>query len=208
MPVCDCHTHLFRRDAIISATSSTILDANAYYSVGIHPWNSAECHNPELMEHLFSLPNVVGVGESGMDMLRGADEKTQIQLMERHIEWSESYGLPLILHCVKSANQIVALKKTHRPNQPWIIHGFRLNAHVAEMLMKHDIYMSFGRFFNPEALRLIPDSRLLIETDDSQMTINDIAELIGEGRNTSADNILTLSANTIHTLFTKISQRC
>lgn len=205
MPVCDCHTHRFSTDAIVSASPDTPLETTGFYSIGIHPWDSDKTYDLSLIEPYFLLPQVVAVGECGLDLLRGADLVTQLQLLEQHIRWSEQYRLPLILHCVKSASQIVALKKTIRPTQPWIIHGFRLNAPTAEMLMSHNIYLSTGKYFNTEALRLIPDDRLLIETDDSKITINEIAEIIGQSRNTSADKILTLSARTIHTLFTKIN---
>ncbi len=205
MSVSDCHTHRFSTDAIISAIPGQQLNSSGHYSIGIHPWNSNDIWDLAKAESYFTLPEVIAVGECGLDPLHGADPATQLQLLEQHIRWSEQYQLPLILHCVKSASQIIALKKSLRPTQPWIIHGFRLNAHTASMLMNHDIYLSTGQYFNPEALRLIPDGRLLIETDDSPLSIRDIAIKTAKYRDTDPDTVLRQSADTINRLFSRLN---
>ena len=56
----------------------------------------------------------------------------------------------------------------------------RGNERVAQLLLDSGCFLSFGPRFNPAALAATPLDRLLIETDDSQTPINEVATLVAQ----------------------------
>ena len=185
--ILDIHTHRpdIHPDAIVSTDLYTFSpEAGRYYSVGIHPWKSS-CVTDDFPERLLeklSHPQVVAVGETGIDRLRGADIERQTQILEQHILLSEKLQKPLILHVVKAFDIILRLHKQYNPQQRWIIHGFRNNASIAQQLLQHGIDLSFGEKYNAEALVTTPIDRLWVESDESSHTIWHIYSEIAQWR--------------------------
>lgn len=156
------------------------------YSAGIHPWNSNEEFTAETMKRLEDLAckkNVVMIGECGVDLLKGAPLFRQLQILKFQIELSERVEKPLILHCVKSADIILGLKRDLSPVQPWIIHGFRGKPALAKQLTDKGIYLSFGENFNSDTLMQMPDNLILAETDESILTIDQIISRLSVSAN-------------------------
>lgn len=178
----DIHTHKPAPypDGIVSIDNleAPLLDGQLY-SVGIHPWNTAEMPTQETwnrLEALASDPRVAAIGECGVDLLKGGQLFRQLQILKRQIEISEKAGKPLILHCVKGADIILGLKRDFNPVQAWIIHGFRGNPRLGRQLTDKGLFLSFGEKFNAETVAETPADRLLAETDESMLSI---AEIIG-----------------------------
>lgn len=147
------------------------------YSAGVHPWLTSSPDLPALLEHLEEVarhPQVVAIGECGVDASRGAPMFRQLQVMRRHVELSEELRKPLVVHSVKTLDVVLGLRRDLSPAMPWAIHGFRGKPGAVEMLARAGIYMSFGENFNPEALNAVPQELLLAETDESTLDIEDI----------------------------------
>lgn len=180
-PCRDIHTHdKSRTDAIINIYPHESLIEGAYHSVGIHPWHTTDV-NISTIEQLNTLathPQVVAIGETGIDTLKGAPIEKQIEIFSHHVALSEQHQKPLIIHCVKAFNEIIALKKQLHPTMPWIIHGFRGKPQLASQLINQGFYISLGEHFNPQSATVIPTDRLLFETDESTLDINTIIEKI------------------------------
>lgn len=161
------------------------------YSVGIHPWNTSEtCISEDMEEKTFArleklaeLPQVVMIGECGVDITKGGQMYRQLQILKRQIDLSERVRKPLILHCVKSADVILGLKRDLNPTQPWIIHGFRGKPSLARQLTGKGIYLSFGEKFNPETIMEMPDDMIFAETDTSILTIEEIISSMSQAAN-------------------------
>ena len=176
----DIHTHhpAPQPEAIVS---SSIWDFNPIegqlYSLGIHPWEtdrSISSLDWKEFEKLAHMPQVVAIGECGVDKLKGAPLYKQLLVFNRQIELSEQLGKPLIIHDVKAHDVIVGLKRNLKPKQNWLVHGFRGKPSVAKMLTEAGIYISFGEKFNPETPATIPEDMLLAETDESPLTIEEV----------------------------------
>ncbi len=158
------------------------------FSVGFHPWElgatGPSAEEWEVFERIAERPEVVAIGECGLDLLKGPVLAVQMNAFKRQAETASRLGKPLIIHCVKGYEQVMALKKELKPEVAWIIHGFRGKASVARMLVKAGFYLSIGEKFNPDALTEIPRDRLLVETDESELPIEEIltrvAEALGE----------------------------
>ncbi len=202
--ITDCHTHhLDRQDAIICVAPEDFHpQGDRLYSVGIHPWNADKPFSDKQLEAACADSRTVFIGETGIDKRCGVDLGKQEALLLKHISLSESLCRPLVLHAVKSADRILALRKSLRPNMPWIWHGFRGNAVLARQLLQAGIYLSLGEHFNAEAARAIPADRLLIETDESPLSINEIAAKVAQCRDVSEEEVLHTVVENLYRLYT------
>ena len=119
--------------------------------------------------------NVVAIGECGLDMLKSpAPIELQEKIFKAHIELCEELQKPLIIHCVKAYDRLIALHKEFSPKQAWIIHGFRGKPQQAEQFTRAGLYISLGEKFNAESAKAIPLEKLFIETDESTLPITEI----------------------------------
>ena len=174
----DFHTHnLFApMPAVINMPREWLLHLEtaelrpeATYSVGIHPWWTAEEENVERLLQGLSFwathPQVVRIGECGLDKLQGAVEAVQTEVFLQHIALSEALQKPLTIHCVKAFDRLLALRKQMCPTQGWAIHGFRGKSKLAQQLLKAGFDLSFGARYNEAAFQLCPTDRRFQETD-------------------------------------------
>ncbi len=153
------------------------VDRGYYYSVGIHPWELTEHNAGQLLDYLkqqLRRKQLVAVGEAGLDKLAVAPIEFQLAVFKEQVKLSEKCGLPLIIHCVKAMDELLAVKKEFRPQQAWIWHGFRRKPEQAMQLLKKGFYLSFGEHYSDETMRTVPDERLFLETDNSSLDIEDI----------------------------------
>ena len=136
----------------------------------------------ELLRKAIENKHVVAIGECGLDKLKGPSMELQKVVFKEQIAMAEEHGLPLVIHCVKASNELVQLKRQTHPDQPWIIHGFRGKEALAKEFIQHGFYLSFGACYQEEALRSVPVERLFIETDESELSIEDIYLRVAQSR--------------------------
>lgn len=191
----DCHTHnLNSFDGIISIEPGfENLETGKFYSCGIHPWKT-DTYNFDLLKKTLSHKNVIAIGEAGIDYLRGAPVNIQEKIFMEEIELSEIMKLPIIIHCVRASSDIIRIRKKSSAQQPWIIHGFRGGYKHACQLINAGLYISLGEYFNKDSIDAIPNERLLVETDESFISIEDIAKCI-------KPDALDISTNNLYKLF-------
>lgn len=179
------HTHsLVHPESEILAQSPDLFPSDklpVYTSIGIHPWflteENAESQWKALQKHV-SHPSVLAIGEGGLDKLKGPDMELQVKILKQQVALSEEKSLPLIIHCVKAFNELIQLKKELRPHQPWIIHGFRGKEALAIDCIRHGFYLSYGEHFQENALKATPQEKLFIETDESEVPVQEIYQSI------------------------------
>ena len=158
-----------------------------YYSYGIHPWalDNAEFQLEkalQILEEKLKLPQIVALGEAGLDKMHKASFERQIELFERQIELSETLQKPMILHDVRSHNEIIALRKKHKAKQPWILHGFSGTEQDTRQLIGQGIYLSVGESLLhserkiAKSLKTIPLDMLFLETDMAEISIETVYE--------------------------------
>ena len=199
----DIHTHHNRYGAIISTTPDEFRpQAGRYYSVGLHPWNLT-ADSKELLPKLDASvqhEQVVAIGETGLDKLKsGVSYEEQIAYFKHHIHLSEQWEKPLVIHAVKAYDDIIRLHKAMHPFQPWIIHGFRGKPETAAQLVREGLYLSFGEYYNHEALKSVPLDRLLIETDESNLPIDKLYRKAAHTRHLSPRLLRkTIATNIAH----------
>lgn len=170
-------------------TASGTRQEGRYFSAGLHPWflnkNNFETDFEKLTQ-LIDNQSVIFLGECGLDRLKGEDLVFQMQVFEAQIRLAESVSKPIVIHCVKAFNEIIAIKKRLKPYVPLIIHGFNKNKILLNDLIKNDFYISIGtglfkkKSNTAQALHIIPHNRLFFETDDIDISIKAVYEKAAE----------------------------
>lgn len=201
----DIHTHHNRYGAIISTTPDEFHpQPGKYYSVGLHPWSLSEASKESIaqLEAAVSHEQVVAVGETGLDKIKsGVNYEEQLIYFEKQIRLSEQWHKPLVIHAVKSYDDIIRIHKAKHPAQPWIIHGFRGKPETAAQLLREGLYLSFGEYYNHETLKSIPLDRLFLETDEGQMTIDKLYRKAAHIRNLSPHRLHKAIAANVARIF-------
>ena len=205
-PFINIHTHsLLINDGhiqIVNLNLNRPCPEQGYYSYGIHPWalDRADFQVDEALNKLkenLQRPQVIALGEAGLDKMHKASFERQIELFERQIELSEALKKPMILHDVRSHNEIIALRKKHKAKQPWILHGFNGTEQDAQQLIGQEIYLSVGEsLLHPErkickSLKFIDLNYLFLETDMAEIGVEKVYE--------AAANLLEMDINVLKT---------
>ncbi|MEA5401767.1 TatD family hydrolase [Arcicella sp. DC2W] len=153
------------------------------FSVGLHPWYiKPESIDEDFaqLEKLARQPNILAIGECGLDRLINLEMSFQKEVFIRQIHLAESLQKPIIIHCVKAYSELIALKKKLKPRIPMIVHGFNNNTQICQQLINHQFYISLGSaLLNPESnasknILTIPIKQLFLETDDKNCFISTI----------------------------------
>jgi TatD DNase family protein len=156
-----------------------------FFSTGLHPWyvNAVSLEkNLEWVERQADNPQVLAVGEIGFDKTIDVPWKVQEYAFERQLALAEKLNKPVILHCVRSYNELLAYRMKANQKIPWIFHWFNASAEIARELILYNCYLSFGHLLfyeTSKAFRVFPEipvGSLFFETDDASFTIQEISE--------------------------------
>lgn len=208
--IIDIHTHRQppQPGAVVSVdlarNLNPVLLPGQAYSVGFHPWNikgaGLSAEQLRVLEYLLALPEVLMAGECGVDMTRldSVPLFVQLTVLRQHIEASENACKPLLLHCVRGHQEVIALHKAMKPRMPWVVHGFRGKPTILKLFLGQGIAVSYGQYFNPQSVAATPVDMLYAETDESAMPIDEIIRGLsqfnsGVSPSTIAENIERLT---------------
>lgn len=149
-------------------------------AVGIHPQAIGELSDDALDDALARLPEVlrrtgaVAVGEIGLDHLHDRDptqRDRQRRAFVAQLDVASELGLPPLIHCLKAHGPLVELWASHRC-EIGVLHSYSGSAELVRRYVDAGLYVSFSGAVTfprarrvPEACRVVPDERLLIETD-------------------------------------------
>ena len=203
----DIHTHHFATsgEAIEQLTPDAFHPKpGCYYSVGLHPWDISDRWPTQMAGLLVKAlhSHVLMIGECGLDKRNGtAPLELQVKVFREHIRLSELIRKPLIVHCVKAFDELLAIRKESKATQPWIIHGFRGGIEQWRQLTHAGLHISIGRYHNAELLKSLAPHHLLIESDEYD-NLSDIYNLVSESTGISVDDLKRHVATNIHHLFT------
>lgn len=171
---------------------------NGYYSVGFHPYNVGKVNEHETLQKVRQAvehPRVLAIGEIGLDKAIEAPLEEQLRIFEKQVEIAESAGLPVILHVVRSFNELLGFMNAQKPVVPMIIHGYNGSPQMAEELVKAGFLISFGEAITGEhskiieALQKVPVEMMFLETDEGDMDIREIYQFAAELKGVSMDHL-------------------
>jgi TatD DNase family protein len=95
------------------------------------------------LEYLIKCNNPVAIGECGLDYARDIDRKQQRHFFVSQLELAQKYDLPIIIHAVKSTEDVIFLLKKY-PKVTGEIHGFSGSEQQAKCLIEMGFYLGFG----------------------------------------------------------------
>ena len=144
---------------------------------------------------------VVAIGETGLDKRAATPLTQQMELFRVSADLSEKHNLPLIIHCVKAWDELIALRRTLRPRQTWIIHGFRGGAEQARQLLRQGFPLSFGEHFHPDAVRAAYPDHLFAETDERGADIHIVYARLADALRLPLSALIAQLACNVHTHF-------
>lgn len=203
---------------------------NVYASVGLHP-----CHAPDSMisvDELVKLaddPDVIAIGETGLDYYmndgtcpREEDFEWQKHRFRTHIQAGIATNKPLVIHTRDAKEDTLKILEQENASQCGaIMHCFVEDIPTAEKALELGFYISFSgivTFKNARSIQevaaMVPDNRLLIETDSPYLApvpmrgkknqpayVSYIAEFLSELRNCSVEHIARNTRDNYFRLF-------
>ena len=179
--------------AIDVASCHTVLDVCRQYPdycrpmLGLHPeevkadWKEVLGHiKYSLTSHLSPLTSpVIAIGEVGLDYYWSREfEHEQLEAFEEQVRWAVELQLPLMIHCRKAQNEMVAIIKRYAHDLPGgVFHCFTGNVQEAQQLLEFDRFvlgiggvLTFKKSHLPETLaEVVPLNRIVLETDAPYM---------------------------------------
>lgn len=180
------------------------------------------------LRKLMNEPEVVAVGESGLDY-HYAPETAPAQrvLLTRMLALASEFRAPAVLHSRDADEDTLAMLAEHRAS--WggdhrrlgVLHCFTGSLDFARALLELGLYISFSgivTFKNAAALRevagIVPDDRLLIETDAPYLApvphrgkrnepayVARVADALAEIRHDTPGNIADITSRNAARLF-------
>lgn len=142
--------------------------------------------DPKVYLEMARDPKVVAIGECGLDYYRFTtnDEQQTIKMKARQVEVfiehariARAVGKPLMIHCRPSKGSddayediLEILADETLKNIPKISHFYVGSAHITKHMIEAGFYFTFGGVITfsrdyDEQIKMIPDDRILLETD-------------------------------------------
>jgi TatD DNase family protein len=148
------------------------------FAVGLHPLD-AEKWTDEMGNEICQLAQsdhrVVAIGEMGLDFYKADNQSWQLQVFNAQLEIAHTLDLPIIIHCRDAAavmaQAVRQFFETHGVIRG-VMHCWSGTPEETQQFLDLGFYISFSgivTFKNAtqvqESAQLVPDHRLLIETD-------------------------------------------
>jgi TatD DNase family protein len=194
-----------------------------FATVGVHPHN-ASAATPEVFDRLRELarhPKVVCVGEIGLDYHYDfSPREVQREVFARQLDLAAEAGKPIAIHTREAwADTMTLLRERWRGEG--IMHCFTGDEAQAREALALGFHLSFGGVVtfpkaeaNRQAARIVPEDRLLIETDCPYLApvpkrgkrnepafVVETARKLAEVRGQTADQIAKVTECNFHRLF-------
>ncbi|MFD6417381.1 TatD family hydrolase [Streptomyces sp. NPDC060194] len=131
------------------------------------------------IDRLAALPQVLAVGETGLDHFRTGDDgkAAQERSFRAHIEMAKRHGKALVIHDREAHADVLRVLKEEGAPERTVFHCYSGDAAMAEICARNGYYMSFAgnmTFKNAQPLRdalaVAPLELVLVETDAPFLT--------------------------------------
>lgn len=149
-----------------------------FYAVGLHPldahkWTSNTAN--QIQEFAKSDTKVVAIGETGLDFYKADNQEQQKFVFKEQLTIAQRLNKPLIIHCRDGALSMAEILSDFQKNQGLVrgvMHCWGGTPEETRMFLDLGFYISFSgivTFKNAtqvqESAKIVPNDRLLVETD-------------------------------------------
>lgn len=157
-----------------------------FATAGVHPhlardWDAGVA---ESVEALSAAPEVVAVGEAGLDFFRDFSPRPRQELaFEAQLELAARTGKPVFMHERDAFERFHAIVREHRPHLARaVVHCFTGDARALEAYLELDLYVGITGWICDERrgghlrdlVARIPADRLMVETDAPYLLPRDL----------------------------------
>ena len=201
------------------------IDPIIYGTYGIHPHeaNTDVVTKEEIIKNVSSNKKIIAIGESGLDFYYNHSSKEkQISSFKSHIEAAINLNVPIIVHSRNAEKETFDILNEYKKSKPKILmHCFTGSTEFANKLLTLGSYFSASGIITfkkssdlRETFRLIPDDKLLIETDSPYLApepmrgrknepsyIKHTLEKLAVIKNVDVDKIDRVTSQNFNTLF-------
>ncbi len=199
---------------------------NIFCSVGVHPHDSKDYHDPSLLAQLFlhaKHSKVVGLGETGLDYhYNNSEQAAQTDCFKMHLEAGLKLALPVIIHTRNADADTISCLDAY-PETKGVFHCFSGSSAFARLGLDRGLYISFSgiiTFKKAEELRqvvkYVPLDRLLVETDSPFLApiphrgrrnepafTRYVAQLVAQIKEIPFEEVVKVTTENFFTLFSK-----
>lgn len=143
-------------------------------TAGLHPHRASAFHAglPAELRELLEAPEVVAVGETGLDYhYENSPREEQAESFRAHFALARETGLPLIVHSRDADADTARILEEEADGVRGVLHCFTGGDALLETALEAGWYVSFsgivtfGSFDGEERVRRVPGDRILVETD-------------------------------------------
>jgi TatD DNase family protein len=204
---------------------------NVWCTVGTHPHEASRDDEKSVtLEELIGLatsdPNVIGIGECGLDYFYdNASHDDQHACFRKHIRACLATDLPIIIHARDADDDVIRLirEETDGKGMRGIMHCFSSTTKMGHEALALGLHISFSgilTFKKSEELRAfakdVPLDRLLVETDSPYLApephrgkmntpayVGLTGAVLAQLKNVSADEMARITSDNFFHLFSK-----
>ena len=202
---------------------------NSWFSAGVHPHSAAEFESMAAFDEFKGHDKLAAIGEIGLDYFYdNSPRKIQRSVMEQFLVLALQWNLPAIVHLRdvdgkfdSYTDGLAMLKDFAADGGRFVVHCFSGTPGWAEKFLELGAFLgvtgivTFPRATNiRETLEVIPNGRLLIETDSPYLApvpyrgktnnpgyVIKVAEKIAEERDRAVEEIAELTTSNAFRLF-------
>ena len=193
-----------------------------YSTAGVHPHHAADYSDESdaTIRRLVGDPNVVAVGECGLDYFRNfSPREAQLEAFRRQLDIAQECGKPLFLHQRDAHDDFVDVLEPRLPGiSRAVAHCFTGEGESLREYLALGLYIGITGWICDERrgkhlydiVSLIPDDRLLIETDapyllprtirpkpksrrNEPMYLPEVARVIADARGQSIEHVAAIT---------------
>ena len=215
-----------RRAAELAESS----DGTLFSTAGVHPHHAADYtdESDALIRKLIKKDVVVAVGECGLDYFRNFSPRdAQLSAFDRQLTIAADSGLPVFLHQRDAHADFVEVLKPRLPSiSRAVAHCFTADREALESYVSMDLYIGITGWICDERrgqhlhdiVSLIPDDRLLVETDapyllprsirprpktrrNEPMYLPEVVRVVAEARRQSGEHVASITTDNARRFF-------
>jgi TatD DNase family protein len=215
-------------ESISAADRAAVIAANhpryVYHTAGVHPHEAADFDDARDLEAIrrHVAAGAVAVGECGLDYhYDHSPRDAQRHAFESQLRLAKELDRPVVVHSREADADITAMIDTAaHANVRGVLHCFTGTHAVAETALAAGWYVSFSgivtfkKWDDLALLRLVPDDRLLVESDSPYLTpvpfrgkrnepsfVPHTIERLASARGTTSDDLSELTVNNTRRFF-------
>lgn len=198
--------------------------ADTRVCLGLHPYFVGQHHEEDvaaLDQLLNEHPDVVAVGECGIDGRFSDTLDDQWHYFDAQLKLAKQHALPVVVHCVQANDQVAKRLRQLALPQAGLIHAFAGSIEQANTFLDLGFKLGLGGAVTYEraqrlrrTVQALPDDGYVLETDSPDMPLSghqgkrnepsrviEVCEVVAKLRGQTADQVADRSSATAAALF-------